>query len=59
MMYGEVELNWGLDDEALTIIFELGSESEDDSQLMQGLVSRYYPDLSLEGQMKTTNLTIH
>jgi len=37
MVYGEVEVNLGLDDEALTIIFYLGSVSEDDSQLMQGL----------------------
>jgi hypothetical protein len=33
MVYGEVEVNLGLDVEALIIIFDL----EDDSQLMQGL----------------------
>jgi hypothetical protein len=38
MMFGEVEVNlWLDDDETLAIIFYLGSESEEDSQLMQGL----------------------
>jgi hypothetical protein len=37
MVYGEVEVNLGLDDEALTNISDLGSQSEADSQLMQSL----------------------
>jgi len=37
MVCGEVEVNLALDDEALTNIFDLGSISEDDSQLMQCL----------------------
>jgi hypothetical protein len=52
MVYGEVELNWGLDDEALTIIFELGSESEDDSQLMQGLFQGTIRTLAWKGRWK-------
>jgi len=37
MVHREVEVNLGLDDEALTVIFDLGSVSEDDSQLVLGL----------------------
>jgi hypothetical protein len=37
MVCGEVEVNLGLGGKALTIIFDLWSVSEDDSQLMQGL----------------------
>jgi hypothetical protein len=37
MVHGEVEVILRLNDEALTIIFDLGFISEDDSQLMQGL----------------------
>jgi hypothetical protein len=37
MVYGEVEVNLGLDGKAPTVIFDLGSASEDDSQLMQSL----------------------